>query len=164
MCKAYINFKVQLNIKNFFRPRLNFFNSSISCTLEISDAWQQMHQLVRRVTVYSYILTSYFKIITKHTSLFTTHTSFFTTYTSLFTTYTFLFTTYTLLSDRFNDYSTRFSDYLIRSSSSKTDIIQILDFIWMTHQKWSIFEIDMFFEADLNYILNLKHFIKVFII
>jgi hypothetical protein len=31
MCEAYANFKVQPDAKNFFRPRLNFFNPPASC-------------------------------------------------------------------------------------------------------------------------------------
>ena len=31
MCGAYANFKVQPDAKNFFRPRLNFFNPPASC-------------------------------------------------------------------------------------------------------------------------------------
>ncbi len=35
MCGAYANFKVQPDAKNFFRPRLNFFNPPASCNPEI---------------------------------------------------------------------------------------------------------------------------------
>jgi len=38
MCGAYANFKVQPDTKNFFRPRLNFFNPPASCNPETGNS------------------------------------------------------------------------------------------------------------------------------
>ncbi len=47
MCGAYGNFKVQPDVKNFFRPRLNFSNPPTSCT----PLWEYIASVLRRASV-----------------------------------------------------------------------------------------------------------------